>query len=107
MRVIHLGIRLFVLYAIDSIKRAVSIGVVVSGIRQHCLCCLFHAVYSVLFRFNRQLINAPIGRRIHLHELLTLTINNSVKAFYLNGTHPQPNYETTSWSNCCYLVNNL
>lgn len=35
---------------------------------------------------------------------LTLTINNTFNIFYLNGTHPQPNYETT-WSNCCYLIN--
>ncbi len=91
--VIHSGIRLVVLYAIDSLKRAVSIEVVVSGIRQQCLCYLFRAVYSVLFIFNRQLITAPIGRIIHLHEPLTLTVNNSVKVFYLNETHPQTYYE--------------
>ncbi len=81
------------LYAIDSLKRAVFIEVVVSGIRQQCLCYLFRAVYSVLFIFNRQLITAPIGRIIHLHEPLTLTVNNSVKVFYLNETHPQTYYE--------------
>ncbi len=78
------------LYAIDSLKRAVSIEVVVSGIRQQCLCCIFCAV---LFIFNRQLITAPISRIIHLHEPLTLTVNNSVKVFYLNETHPQTYYE--------------
>ncbi len=91
--VIHSGIRLVVLYAIDSLKRV--------SYRSRCfwnqttVFVLSFSCCDILFClfFNRQLITAPIGRIIHLHVPLTLTVNNSVKVFYLNETHPQTYYE--------------